>query len=69
MAAFTSGNPVLLIKKLAGVLLLILGLVLVLAATGLSQSYNGLTVLGTLVLVTGIVLLIMKIVRRNQPTN
>jgi uncharacterized membrane protein HdeD (DUF308 family) len=67
MATFAGGNPVLLIKKLAGVFLLILGLVL--AATGLSQSYDGLTVIGTLVLVTGIVLLIMKIVRRNQPTN
>jgi hypothetical protein len=67
MATFTSGHPVLLIKKLAGVFLLIIGLVL--AGTGLSQSYDGLTVIGTLVLVTGIVLLILKILRRNQPMN
>jgi hypothetical protein len=65
MAASAGGNPVLLIKKLAGVFLLILGLLL--TGTGVSLSYDGLTALGAFLLVVGLVLLILKIVRRNQP--
>ena len=65
MAASTGGNPALLIKKLAGVLLLILGLLL--TGTGVGLSYDGLTALGAFLLVVGLVLLILKILRRNHP--
>jgi uncharacterized membrane protein HdeD (DUF308 family) len=66
MAAYASDKPVLLLKKLSGVLTLLLGLLL--TATGLSGGYHGLTAIGLLLLVTGVALLVAKIIRRNPPT-
>jgi uncharacterized membrane protein HdeD (DUF308 family) len=54
----------LLQRKLAGVGLLVIGLLLL--ATGLTFSYRGLTVLGAVLLVAGAALLALKIVRRNR---
>lgn len=64
MTAPADGSSVLLIKKLAGVFFLIVGLLL--TATGLSFSYSGLTAIGALLLGTGLILLVLKIMRRNQ---
>ena len=65
MATYVSEKPVLLIKKLGGILLLVIGLLL--AASGLNGGYHGLTLIGALLLVTGVALIVLKIVRRNQP--
>lgn len=56
-------TPTLLIKKLAGVFLLVIGFLL--TATGMSAGYGGLTIIGWILLAAGVVLLIMKILRRN----
>lgn len=58
-------TPVPLVKKLAGIFLLIIGFLL--AATGLATSYNGLTYVGVFLLLAGLSLLIIKIVLRNNP--
>jgi hypothetical protein len=65
MATYVNDKPVLLIKKLSGVLTLVIGLLL--TATGLGGGYPGLVLIGALLLVTGAVLLVLKIIRRNQP--
>ena len=52
-----------LIKKLSGVATLVLGLLF--TATGMAGGYHGLTAIGGLLLVTGAVLLVLKIFRRN----
>jgi hypothetical protein len=65
MATYVNDKPVLLIKKLSGVLTLAMGLLL--TATGLAGGYHGLTAIGVLLLITGAVLLVLKIIRRNQP--
>jgi hypothetical protein len=57
--------PILLIKKIAGVALLILGLLL--TVLGYGNSSRGLLTFGVLVLIGGLVLLVLKIFRRNQP--
>jgi uncharacterized membrane protein HdeD (DUF308 family) len=62
MAAIDS--PILLIKKLGGLLLLVIGLVM--TALGANNGSTALIMLGTLVLVAGIALLAFKIFRRNQ---
>lgn len=58
-----ASTPTLLIKKLAGVFLLVIGFLL--TATGMSTGYSGLTIIGWILLATGVVLLVMKILRRN----
>lgn len=57
-------TPIFLIKKLAGVFLLIIGSLL--AATGLATSYSGLTFIGSFLLAVGLAVLILKVLRRNQ---
>ena len=64
MTAYASDKPVLLIKKFGAVAALIIGLML--TATGLSNDYRGLTIVGGLLLVAGVILLAFKIVSRNQ---
>ena len=64
MAANTSETPILLLKKLGGVLLLILGFVL--TAVGFGGGSTMVTVLGFLLLAGGMALLALKILRRNQ---
>jgi branched-subunit amino acid transport protein AzlD len=62
--ALASESPILLIKKLGGVLLLLLGLLL--TALGFNSESTGLTTIGILSLVAGAIFLALKIVRRNQ---
>ena len=57
-------RPILLIKKLAGILLLLFGLLL--TAVGLSNDYTGLTTIVILLLAAGAVVMVLKIIRRNQ---
>jgi hypothetical protein len=57
-------RPILLIKKLAGILLLFFGLLL--TALGLSNDSDGLTTIGILSLAAGAIVLVLKIIRRNQ---
>ncbi len=64
MAPYAGEKPILLIKKLAGILLLFVGLFLI--AVGFSNGSTGLTVVGILALAAGLILLALKIVRRNQ---
>jgi drug/metabolite transporter (DMT)-like permease len=60
----TVERPILLIKKLGGVLLLVFGLLL--TALGLSSESSGLTATGVVLLVAGAIFLALKIIRRNQ---
>jgi hypothetical protein len=53
------------IKKLGGLLLVILGCLLIAAAV--SAGYTGLSVAGGVLVALGVVLLALKIVRRNRP--
>lgn len=53
-----------LAKKFGGILLLVLGFVI--TAYGFGTESNGLGILGLVLLACGVVLLILKIVRRNQ---
>ena len=64
MAAYETDKPVFLIKKLGGLLLLICGILL--AALAYSDGSTGLTVLGILLVAGGVVLMALKIYRRNQ---
>jgi hypothetical protein len=64
MAAYASEKPILLIKKLGGVILLLFGFLL--TAMGFNGGSTGLTVFGILLLVGGLLLLAAKIFRRNQ---
>jgi hypothetical protein len=64
MAAYADDKPVLLIKKFGAVASLVLGLLL--TATGLSGEYPTLTMVGVLLLAFGAILLVLKILRRNQ---
>ncbi len=59
-----TGDPSLLGKKLGGLFLVILGLVLI--AIGVSTESTGLVVFGTLVLAVGLILMVLKIMRRNE---
>jgi hypothetical protein len=62
--AIAAERPVLLIKKLGGVLLLLFGLLL--TALGMSNESSGLTTIGIVLLVAGAIFLALKIARRNQ---
>jgi hypothetical protein len=57
-------TPVLLVKKIGGVLLLLFGLLL--TALGLSGDSGWLTTIGLVFLVAGAISLTLKIMRRNQ---
>ena len=59
--------PILALKKLGGLFLLVVGLLLV--AAGIVNETTGLTVIGGLCFVAGAILLVLKIARRNQPTS
>jgi hypothetical protein len=64
MEAFEGGKPILLIKKLGGLLLLLFGLLLL--VMGFNGESTGLTALGVFSLAGGALLLALKIRRRNQ---
>jgi drug/metabolite transporter (DMT)-like permease len=64
MVASTSDGPVLLIKKLGGLLAIIFGCLL--TAVGATYESSSTMIVGILLLVVGAVLLTLKIVRRNQ---
>jgi hypothetical protein len=57
-------TPILLAKKVGGVLLLLFGLLL--TALGLTGDSGGLTTIGIILLVAGAIFLTLKIIRRNQ---
>jgi len=60
----TDVGQTLFVKKSAAVLLLLLGIVLI--VIGLNEETSMVTTLGALSLLGGLVLLVLKIVRRNQ---
>ena len=64
MVAQTSDGHVLLLKKLGGLFAIIIGALL--TAVGVTFESTGTTILGVLSLAVGAVLLVLKIVRRNQ---
>jgi hypothetical protein len=64
MATFADEKPLLLVKKFAGVLLLLAGLLV--TAFGFGGGSNGLGILGLLLLAVGVVLLVLKVIRRNE---
>ena len=64
MVAHIGEGPVFLTKKLLGLALLIVGCLL--TALGFSSGYTGVTTLGVILLAAGAILLVLKIVRRNQ---
>lgn len=65
MAAVTDQGPVLLAKKFGAMLALILGAAL--TAYGYSESSTATMVVGVVLFVLGVVLLALKIARRNRP--
>jgi hypothetical protein len=64
MVATTSDGPVLLVKKLGGLIAILFGVIL--TAVGMTYESSGTTVIGILLLAVGAVLLVLKIIRRNQ---
>jgi hypothetical protein len=62
--ALAGESPILLIKKLGGIVLLLFGLLL--TALGFDSESTALTAIGILSLAAGAVLLALKIIRRNQ---
>ncbi|MCP3384166.1 MULTISPECIES: hypothetical protein [unclassified Bradyrhizobium] len=64
MVAQTTDGPVLLIKKLGGLFAIIIGCLL--TAVGVTFESGGTTFIGVLLLVIGAVLLVLKIIRRNE---
>jgi hypothetical protein len=64
MAASTSDGHFLLVKKLGGLVAIIIGCVL--TAVGMTFESSSTTTIGVLFLVLGAVLLTLKIIRRNQ---
>ena len=64
MVARAGEGYLLLGKKLYGLLLIILGFVL--TASGVYSTSMGLATLGILSLIAGLILLVLKIVRRNE---
>lgn len=64
MAAVETSQPVLLVKKLGAMLLLIAGTIS--TAFGFYAQYYGLKVAGFALLAIAILLLVLKIARRNQ---
>ena len=63
MAGHAAEGPILAIKKLGGLLLVILGCLLIAAAV--SAGHTGLSVAGGVLVALGAVLLALKILRRN----
>ena len=59
-----SGSPIFLAKKMGGIILLILGLLL--TVLGFAYGSNALGIVGILLLVGGVALLVLKIIRRNE---
>lgn len=59
-----TGDPSLLGKKLGGLFLVIIGLLLI--ALGVSTQSTGWVVFGTMILVVGLILMALKIMRRND---
>lgn len=64
MVAQTSDGHLLLTKKLGGLIAIIIGCLL--TAVGITFESTGMTILGVLFLALGAVLLVLKIIRRNQ---
>jgi len=64
MVAQAGEGPILLVKKLGGLILIVLGCLLI--ATGLNWGTTLQIVFGVLLLAAGVALLVLKIVRRNQ---
>jgi hypothetical protein len=64
MTAYASEKPVLLLKKLGGLLLVIIGCIL--TATGVETGAMALTAGGIVLLSIGLGLLVLKIIRRNH---
>lgn len=64
MATYEGETPVFLKKKLGGLVLLVIGILLL--ALGLAEGSTWLTVLGIVLIVGGLILLALKVVRRNQ---
>ena len=64
MAARANEGYVLFAKKLYGLFLIILGFAL--TAVGFESNAPGITVLGILSLIAGAILLVLKIIRRNE---
>lgn len=65
MSQTDSGAPVLLITKTAGMLMLVAGCAL--TAAGVATEYNEIAAAGIVLLAIGSLLLVLKIMRRNQP--
>jgi drug/metabolite transporter (DMT)-like permease len=63
MAAQTSEKSILLLKKLGGLVLVVCGVVL--AALAYEDGSTGRVILGVLLAAAGIMLMVLKIVRRN----
>jgi membrane-bound ClpP family serine protease len=59
-----TGDLSLLGKKIGGLFLVILGFLLI--AGGVAMPSTGLVIFGTLVLVVGLILMVLKIMRRNE---
>ena len=66
MATYVEEKPILLIKKFGGLILLLFGFLL--TAAGFNGGSTGLAALGILLLAGGLILLSLKILRRNQGT-
>ena len=64
MTAYASEKPVLLLKKLGGLVLVIFGCIL--TAAGVETGAMALTAAGIVLLSVGLGLLVLKIIRRNQ---
>jgi hypothetical protein len=64
MVAYAEQKPLLLIKKLGAMILLVLGILL--TATGIYGEAPSLMTIGILLLIAGAILLVLKIIRRNQ---
>lgn len=64
MVAQIGEGPVFLTKKLGGLALIILGCLL--TGWGVKAGYTGMAILGVVLLAAGAILLVLKIVRRNQ---
>jgi membrane-bound ClpP family serine protease len=64
MVARAGEGYVLFAKKLYGLFLIILGFLL--TAVGISSTSPGLAAVGILSLITGVILLFLKIMRRNE---
>ncbi|MET4387855.1 hypothetical protein ABIB73_003612 [Bradyrhizobium sp. F1.4.3] len=64
MVAQASDGHILLVKKLGGLFAIIIGCML--TAVGMTFEYYGTTFVGVLFLALGAILLVLKIIRRNE---